>query len=60
MIDEKGYLILCLLDGNPYLTGAQAEDYAIRIIQAEQNEDYQLFHGLIQEAIYGQAVKPAA
>ena len=59
-MDDKRDLILCLIDGNPDLTGAQLEYYATQIILAEQSDDYQTMYALIQEALYGRQVKPAA
>ena len=57
---DRKELMIDLLLSNPRLTGAQAYDYAARIIQAEQQEDYITMHALIQEALYGYFEKSAA
>ena len=46
-------LIINLLDGNSKLTVGEARNYAQRIIEAEEREDYVQMNRLIQEALYG-------
>jgi len=59
--EYRNELILTLLEGNPRLTGAEARDFAQRIIQAEAEEDYIRMQAAIQEALYGPAKeRPAA
>jgi hypothetical protein len=59
-MDEKRDLIICLIEGNPELTGAELEYYATQILRAEMDDDYVLMYAFIQEALWGQRVKPAA
>jgi len=57
---DRKELMIDLLLMNPRLRGAQAYDYAVRIIQAEHREDYIAMTALIQEALYGYFEKSAA
>jgi hypothetical protein len=53
-------LMLDVLLANPNLTGREAREYAIRILDAGHKEDYQTMQRLFQEAIYGPGKRVSA
>lgn len=58
--EYRNELMLALLAANPRLTGAEARDFAQRIIQAEAREDYIRMQAAIQKALYGPAKERSA
>jgi hypothetical protein len=53
-------LMLDLLLANQNLTGREAREYAIRILDAGRREDYLTMQQLIQEAIFGPGKRESA
>jgi hypothetical protein len=59
-IESRCELVAGFIRANPALSIPQAVDYARRIREAEEREDYVRMHELIQEALYGNGGRNAA